>query len=289
MQARVDEWIAAWNAHDSARAAQQMARDGLYDGPGQRMALHPYDLGAAMETMEVLFADYRFEAAPAIVTAGRAVVEWTMHATNTGPIKAGVAATGRALHVKGVDVIRDGDGGFAQISRYYDQKGMFEALGLQVIVEPHTQGRAVYGYSMQVSSGNMQRPGIVALTWIRARDEAERDRVRAHSSKIVQDFVAQPGFIGIITGFAGERGFTVTAWEDEAALTHALDQEHARAKQDFRTGELSPGVWTSVWQPLRLNRMWSRCQTCGQPNDVSDDARACVQCGATLPPRPTYW
>jgi hypothetical protein len=242
-----------------------------------------------MEAFAALFADYRFEVTSSLVSDGRAAVEWTLRATNNGPIKPGVAATGRSLHVRGVDMIVDGDGGFARVTRHYDQKAMYEQLGLQVLVEPYTQGPATYGYSMHVSSGNPQKPGIVALTWIGGRDESERDRVRAHAANIVHDFVAEPGFIGIVTGFAGERGFTVTAWQDEAALHRALDRQHARAKQDFRTAGLSPGVWTSVWQPLRLNRMWTRCPRCSQPNDVSDDPRLCANCGAELPPRPSYW
>ena len=72
--------------------------------------------------------------------------------------------------------------------------------------------------------------------------------MREHSRQIVGDFLNEPGFIGIVTGFAGNRGFTCTAWEDEKGFYRALDQHHARAKQDFRTSGLSPGVWTSVWK-----------------------------------------
>jgi steroid delta-isomerase-like uncharacterized protein len=289
MQARVDEYFAGWNAHDPARVAKLMAADGVYEGPTLRLALRAYDVAAAMEAMAAVFPDFRFEVVSTTIAGGRATVEWIMHATNGGPIKAGVSATGRAAHVRGVDVIADGSGGFQRITRYFDQKAMFEQLGLQVIVEPHAQGQGVYGYSMWVSSGNPKPPAIVGLTWIRGRDESERDRIRVHSGRIVKDFVEEAGFIGIVTGFAGDRGFTVTAWEDEAALHRALDKQHARAKQDFRTAELSPGVWTSVWQPVRVNRLWTRCATCNQPNDTSHEQRSCSNCGADLPPRPTYW
>lgn len=109
------------------------------------------------------------------------------------------------------------------------------------------------------------------------------------SRKIIKDFLDQPGFIGIATGFDGDRGFTVSAWESEEALHRALDKQHAKAKHDFRTGDLSHGVWTSVWQPVRLNRIWTRCPGCQQPNDVTDNHRSCTNCGADLPPRATYW
>jgi hypothetical protein len=35
---------------------------------------------------------------------------------------------------------------------------------------------------------------------------AERERIQAHSRQNVQDFVTDPGFISIVTGFTGERG-----------------------------------------------------------------------------------
>ncbi len=133
-------------------------------------------------------------------------------------------------------------------------------------------------------------PTIIALTWIMGRNEAERDRVRVHSGQIVGDFLKEPGFIGIVTGFAGERGFTCTALQDEASLHRALDQHHARAKQDFRTSGLSPSIWTSVWKPHHINRLWVRCTTCEMPNDMTDAShKECSQCGSQLPPRPTYW
>ena len=92
-----------------------------------------------------------------------------------------------------------------------------------------------------------------------------------------------------VTGFAGNRGFTCTAREDEASLYRALDQHHARAKQEFRTSGLSPGVWTSVWKPHHINALWVRCLTCEQPNDVTDRHRQCTNCGAELSPQPVYW
>jgi hypothetical protein len=55
------------------------------------------------------------------------------------------------------------------------------------------------------------------------------------------------------------------------------------------TQDFVPGVWTSVWQPARINRIWTRCTTCAALEDVSDDHRVCTQCGATLPERPPFW
>jgi len=107
---------------------------------------------------------------------------------------------------------------------------------MQVIVEPISQGKAGYGYSKRVESGSKAVPAIIGLTWIRFRDQSELDHIRIHSAKIIQNFVEEPGFISIVTGAVGDRAFTVTAWEGEAALHSALDKAHSRAKHDFRTG-----------------------------------------------------
>ena len=48
-------------------------------------------------------------------------------------------------------------------------------------------------------------------------------------------------------------------------------------------------VWTSVWAPTRINRIWVRCPSCGALEDVSDDHRGCSECGAPLPERPAFW
>ena len=162
----------------------------------------------------------------------------------------------------------------------------FVALAL---AEPLDKGRAKYGYSMRVASDNPNPPGVIALTWITGNDESERERIREHSKKNVADFLDQPGFISIVTGFIGLRGFTVTAWEDEASMNHALGKHHAAAMRELFGEDFVASVWTSVWTPTRINRIWVRCLVCRSLEDVSDDHRSCSRCAATLPQRPAFW
>lgn len=162
----------------------------------------------------------------------------------------------------------------------------FVALAL---AEPIESELAKYGYSMRVPSGNKKPPGIIALTWITGKDEAERDRMRAHSKQNVQDFMQEPGFISIVTGFIGLRGFTVTAWEDEESMKNALGKHHAQAMAELFGEDFVASVWTSVWKPTRINRIWVRCTSCASLEDVSDDHRDCSKCGATMPERPEFW
>lgn len=157
------------------------------------------------------------------------------------------------------------------------------------LAEPIGTDSAQYGYALRASSGNGRPPGVIALTWITARDAAERERIRAHSRQNVQDFQAEPGFIAIVTGFTGLRGFTVTAWEGEPAMKRALGKHHAVAMQELFGERFVASVWTSVWTPTRVNRLWVRCPGCGKLDDVSHDPRTCEHCQAELPPRPAYW
>jgi hypothetical protein len=162
----------------------------------------------------------------------------------------------------------------------------FVALALAQDLE---SGPARYGYAMRVASDNRKPPGVIALTWIAGKDESERDRIRAHSRRNVQDFLAEPGFISIVTGFIGLRGFTVTAWEDEASMRRALGKHHAVAMEELFGKDFVASVWTSVWTPARVNRIWVRCPSCASLEDVSDDHRTCGRCGAPMPERPAFW
>ena len=285
----VRDYFAAWNAHDGIKLASYFADSGTFEGPTTPMAIRSFDLQAVIEALAAQFSDFKFGVTRMTAADSLVHVEWVLNGTNDGPIKRGLPATGKRLHTAGVDVIEIVQGKIARARRLYDRCAMFEQLGLQVLVEPYQLGASKFGYSLRASSGNLAPPGVIALTWIQASNEAERDRIREHSRQIIGNFLEEPGFIGIVTGFAGDRGFTCSAWENEAALHRALDQHHARAKQDFRTSGLSPSVWTSVWKPDHINRLWVRCLTCEKPNDVTDCHRQCSNCGGELPPQPSYW
>lgn len=162
----------------------------------------------------------------------------------------------------------------------------FVALALAENLE---SGRAKYGYAMRVASDNKRPPGVIALTWITGKNESERQRIRAHSKQNVQNFLEEPGFISIVTGFIGLRGFTVTAWEDEASLKRALSKHHAVAMKELFGEDFVASVWTSVWTPTRINRIWVRCVQCGSLEDVSDGHEHCGACAADMPERPAFW
>jgi steroid delta-isomerase-like uncharacterized protein len=288
LEEEIERYFAGWNAHDASKIAPLFTDAGTYEDPITRMAVRSFDLATVLWSIETVLPDFIFEIATMTTADQRATVEWVLRGTNSMPLKPGINPTGKAIALRGVEIF-EGASGFTRVQRYFDQKTLYEQIGMQVIVEPLSQGKAVYGYSKRVASGNPAVPAIFGMTWIRFRDQSELDRIRTHSAKIIQDFLDEPGFISIVTGAAGDRAFTITAWESEEALYRVLDKSHAHAKHDFRTGDVSPGVWTSVWKPVIINRIWTRCPACSQPNDVTDDHRECKNCSAALPERPPYW
>lgn len=285
----IEAYYSCFNRGDAEGVAALFAPDGIFEDSATLGPVSPSSIRGVAERLMALLPDLKFELDSVLGDGGRFAVEWTLTGTNLGPYRPNFLPSNRRLELRGSDHFELGPNGIVRLSRYFDQKSFAERLGLQVIVEPVQQENATFGYSMRVSSGASRIPGIVAITWIMGRDEAERNAIRGHSRQIIAEFQQEPGFIGIVTGFAGERGFTVTAWDDEPALQRALSRHHAQAKQAFRSTGISPGVWTSVWKPLRTNRIWTRCPACETPNDVTDDHRHCLNCGADLPPRPALW
>ena len=285
----VTRYFDAWNRYDPEGIGAAFASDGTFTDPSTNIPVRPGDFGAVVDALRSPFPDYRFEPGVRMVTDTRACVEWTLAGTNSAPLKAGIDATGKTMHVRGVEVLEFTDAGLACATRYFDQKSMYEQIGMQVIIEPMMQGRATYGYSKRVVSGNTNAPQCFGITWIGFRDPSELDRIRLHASHIIDDFLAAPGFISLVTGAAGDRAFTVSAWDSETALEAALTHAHARAKHEFRTGDLAPAVWTSIWQPVRVNAIWVRCTACHHPIERSGAKVVCVNCGANLPPQPVYW
>ncbi|BCS32254.1 hypothetical protein TBR22_A14640 [Luteitalea sp. TBR-22] len=283
----VQAWGAAWDARDGAAAAALLAADGTFEDPVSGGAVGRASVPDSVEALARAFPDARFARVP-VVAGARGVIEWVMEGTHLGTWQGG-PATGRTVRLEGVDVLEGDAAGLRRVRRYFDPTALAEQLGWVTLVQPESVGRARYGYSMRVASGNPRPPGVIALTWIEAADQGEKDRIRAHSRQNVDDFLQEPGFIAIVTGFTGLRGFTVTAWEDEGAMRRALGKHHAVAMEELFGERFVAAVWTSVWQATRMNRIWVRCRECGSLQDVNDDHRTCTACAAGLPERPAFW
>lgn len=288
-KALIEAYFEGWNAHDVSAVQKTFAPGGTYSDPTTERPVAASDLARVVEPLFAAFPDLAFERSEAVGEGERYVVEWVMRGHNRGPLRAGIIPTEREATLRGVDVFELGEDGIRAVRGYFDQKTFVESLGLMALVQPTEQGPAKYGYSMRVPSGNPKPPGVIALTWIQGATEAEKERIRAHSRENVRDFLTEPGFISIVTGFTGLRGFTVTAWEDEASMKRALGKHHAVAMGELFSERFVASVWTSVWSPTRMNRIWVRCPSCGSLEDVNDDHRSCNKCQAPMPERPAFW
>ena len=287
--ALIDAYFDGWNAHDASAVQRTFAVGGTYSDPTTERPVEGSDIARVVEPLCAAFPDLAFERSEAVGDGGRYAVEWVMRGHDRGALQAGINPTEREAALRGVGVFEIEDGRARAVRAYFDQKSFVESFGLMTLVQPIEQGPAKYGYAMRVPSGNRRAPGVIALTWIQGANEAEKERIRAHSRENVKDFLAERGFISIVTGFTGLRGFTVTAWEDEASMKRALGKHHAVARKELLGQDFVASVWTSVWTPTRMNRIWVRCPSCKALEDVNDDHRSCSKCQARMPERPAFW
>lgn len=177
-EALIDSYFRAWNAHDSAALSRAFAPDGTYEDPTTGGKVTGTAIAGVAERLFEALPDLAFERAEAIGSGSRRVVEWLMRGHNRGTLRAGIEPTGQAVTLAGVDVFDVDPRGIRSVRGYFDQKAFVEGLGLMALVQPIEQGRARYGYSMRVPSGNPKPPGVIALTWIQGANEDEKERPR---------------------------------------------------------------------------------------------------------------
>ncbi|HWK68677.1 MAG TPA: ester cyclase [Rhizobiaceae bacterium] len=132
-QAVVEAYLAAWNAHDSAKAASHFADNVVY---------YDASVGKPVEGREaaksgvidnflkaVPDAKWTMRGAP-VVQGDRISFEWEFSGTNTGPWADGTAATGKKFSFTGASMFTIKDGKIAAQSDYYDALGFYKQLGL---------------------------------------------------------------------------------------------------------------------------------------------------------------
>jgi heme-degrading monooxygenase HmoA len=282
----VDDFYDAWNRHDASGIAASFAGTGVYADPITRVDLAGDNLTDHVQSVLDVIRDLHITVTRTIEDDDATAAVWEIDGTWDGKLGP-LTASETAVHFEGTDVLTFGHGRLHRVRRSFDQLALADALRLQTIVEPFGDGALTFGHSMR-SWVSKEKPGALGMTWLLARDETEKLAIRARARDIIDHFREVPGFIGIVTGFAGLHGFTLTAWENEEALRAATHSgAHSEAMHAFRHDGLSGGVFTSVWQPIRLNRMWIRCPL-GHANDATRADGKCEVCGRPLPPVEPY-
>jgi heme-degrading monooxygenase HmoA len=282
----VDRFYAAWNGHDASAVAGSFTARGVYADPLTGDGLSGDELRDHVQSVLDVIRDLRIAVTRTVANENGAAVIWATEGTWDGALGP-LTAADTPVRFEGTDVFEFDDGRLRVVRRSFDQLSLADALRLQTIVEPYSDGDLTFGHSMR-DRVSKARPGALGVTWLLARDETEKLVIRARAREIIEHFREVPGFIGIVTGFAGLHGFTLTAWESEEALRLATRSgAHSEAMHAFRQDGLAAGVFTSVWEPVRLNRMWLRCPR-GHPNDATRADGKCEVCGEPLPAPEPY-
>ena len=281
-----DNFYEAWNRHDAAAIGASFGAGGVYADPVTRVELAGDSLTDHVQSVLDVIRDLRISITRTIADGDDAATVWTIEGTWDGKLGP-LTASETPVRFEGTDLFELEDGRLRRLRRSFDELAVAEALRLQTIVEPYGEGDLSFGHSMR-SWVSKAKPGALGMTWLLARDETEKLAIRARARDIIKHFREVPGFIGIVTGFAGLHGFTLTAWESEEALRLATHSgAHSEAMHAFRQDGLAGGVFTSVWEPVRLNRMWLRCPL-GHPNDATRVDGKCEVCGEPLPAQEPY-
>ena len=129
----VQAYLAAWNAHDSAKAAGFFADNVVYYDASVGKPIEGRDAAktGVIDNFLTAVPDavWTMKGEP-VVQGDRVAFEWEFSGTNTGPWGDGTAATGKHFSFTGASVFSVKDGKIATQSDYYDALGFYKQLGL---------------------------------------------------------------------------------------------------------------------------------------------------------------
>jgi steroid delta-isomerase-like uncharacterized protein len=286
--AAAHRYFDAWNRRDPDAVAATFADGGTYTDPATGGDLVGPAIAAHAAALFAGFPDLSFEIVSDGATGpGTVAAEWLMRGTNTGSLR-GAPPTGATVALPGADAIVVEDGLIRSVRGYFDRQTMLEQLGLKVVAQPAAAGPVSFGTSVHMQLDRPTPPRAVSLTWIDARSEEEAVEIQTAARRILPELRGVPGFLSALLARAGDRLFTVTAWEDAGAAAGLLRSPvHRSVMQRFFRSQLGAAAHTGVWVPERLNAVWVRCPRCGEMID-GNRAEGVCQCGTTLP-RPPAW
>ncbi|HSC82295.1 MAG TPA: nuclear transport factor 2 family protein [Pseudomonas sp.] len=128
----IDDYMAAWNAHDAEKAASYFAEDGEYFdatvGTPQKGRIAARDNVIKVFLSAVPDAKWEMTSEP-IVNADGIAFQWKFSGHNTGAWSAETPATGKPLAFEGVSFMRIKDGKITYQGDYYDALGFNKQLG----------------------------------------------------------------------------------------------------------------------------------------------------------------
>jgi steroid delta-isomerase-like uncharacterized protein len=288
--AAAQRYFDAWNRHEAGPLLAAFAPTGSYADPGTPQPLRGWDIVNYANGLFATFPDLSFEVASLDAGAeGRASAQWVMRGTNTGPL--GTAPpTGARVELAGSSFFTIADDLVSEVRSYFDRQTMPEQLGMQVIIQPQIVGSMLLGTSVHMTPSRIDPPGAVTLSWVEARTPAEAVEVTTVTgTEVIQELGALPGFLSAVLARAGNRMFTVAAWDDAASATAVVEGEGPGEKtRGLLTGARAGSAGhTAVWVPGEARSTWVRCAACGRASDPEAAEGRC-ECGAELTARPLW-
>lgn len=280
-------YLSAWARRDASGLVDVFGAGGSYWDPSAGELRGPA-IGENASALFSGFPDITLEPLAVGEIGERTVAaHWRMRGTHEGAFR-NIPPTGRKVVLEGASML-EVDGEHLRSARvYFDPRSIPEQLGMQVIVQPRSVGRAVFGHGVNLRTDNASRPGAFALTTMRVRSPEEFEEVRQYARRMYMDMCGMAGFIGIFAGGAGDRLFTAAAWEDaEGPRQMVQHPAHREATQRLFQAGWATSVMTSICTPTRLS-YWQRCEACNAVSDREANDGRC-RCGAELPPAISYW
>lgn len=282
-----ERYLAAWNAHDGAAVAALVT--GTYVDPTLPEPLSGPDIAAMVDGLCACFPDLSFEYVATLVDGDRLVLQWRMRGTNDGaPLPGAPAATGGTINLPGVDVITTEQGRIVDVQGFFDQKTFVEQLGLQALVVPQDTWPVSFGIASRTDLGYTTVPGALTMTWIELKDDAEQAELINRTTEIVTALASEPSFLGMQTTTVGRRNLTLTLWTSPEAAEVAVGRNapHSQSIGRFEQDGFAARLFTSLWQPHRLNPQVVQC-SCGQrPAAQEGAATVTCACGNVLEVQP---
>ena len=137
MQEFIDRYNDAWNAHDVEAIVAMHTEDSVFENHTTGdVNVGREAIGTAITGIFGVFPDLTFEGRRQYIREDLVVQEWTARGTHRGTMtRSGieVAATGRQVEYRGMDVIPIRDGLVARKDVYSDGVSLLRQLGLTTI------------------------------------------------------------------------------------------------------------------------------------------------------------
>ena len=137
LQAFIDRYNDAWNAHDVDAIVAMHAEDSVFENHTTGDVNVGRDaIGRAISGIFTVFPDLTFEGRRQYIREDLVVQEWTARGTHLGVMRRSgteVQPTGRSVEYRGMDVIPIRDGLVARKDVYSDGVTLLRQLGLTQI------------------------------------------------------------------------------------------------------------------------------------------------------------